>query len=68
MSNIEQFFKTDLNWLKTKIKTSQVKTEETLSKTQLLKVVGWRRFSEQAYKDYLTSRKEIIPEFIFKEY
>lgn len=71
MSRIEEFFKTDSDWLEAKKKVSSIKTDGVLNRSDFLKTVGWHRYSEAAYQEYSNGMKqteEELPKFLFQNY
>ena len=43
------------NWIK--LKTFSLKTDKVLSKTEYLKEIGYKNFTEEKYREYLTANK-----------
>ena len=72
MTKIENFFNTDPDWLEAKKKASKITSDKTLTRLEFLRLVGKKRYSKEAYQQYLDSLKEKPeeepPEFIFKDY
>ena len=53
MNKIEEFFKTDRYWLETKVKTRFADTGAVLSRSEFIKSVGWKKYSPEAYREYV---------------
>ena len=39
----------------TELKTNQIKTDKLLSRVEYLRLVGYKNYSEEKYRDYLKS-------------
>lgn len=55
MDSLERLFISP-EWLK--IKTGTLKTDKLLTRTELLKEVGWEKFTEELYQEYLKVMEE----------
>ena len=68
MSKIEEFFRTDPDWTEAKKKASKITSDKILTRLEFLRLVGRKRYSKEAYREYLDGLGEKPPEFIFKDY
>ena len=57
MQSLKEFFQTDPDWNNTKKKIKKIKTKTLMTKTEYLKYIGAKHFTEDGYKDYVKNFK-----------
>ena len=58
MSKIEEFFKTDKEWLEAYEKSRHIKSDRILTRTEFIKAVGWKKYSPAVYNEYVEAMKK----------